>query len=312
MGISSIFSVFKKGLQKTATSISRTIMSAISDQKVWDESTYEKIEETLIQSDFGYKTTQQLMKDIRDRYTRGLIQTSADIVNTISEDIQKQLGAHQDFPLEPQKLTVILMVGVNGAGKTTTTGKLAQKYKNAGYKVMLAAADTFRAAAVEQLILWGERTQCPVISAKQGADPAAVAFDAVTAALARKMDILIIDTAGRQHTKKGLMDELSKITRVVKKVIPEAPHHVLLTIDASMGNNAVLQANAFREVSGVTGLVLTKLDGTGRGGIVVSIHNELKLPIWFVGLGEQPDDLQPFNPQIYTQALFSESGAYAA
>ncbi len=310
MVFGSIFEKFKRGLQKTATSLSRTIMSVVSDQKVWDESTYEQIEATLLQSDFGFKTTRELMKDIRDRYQRGLIKTSSDIVETISNDIRANLGEASELPLQDKKLTVILMVGINGTGKTTTTGKLAKRYKDQGYKVMLAAADTFRAAAVEQLHLWGERTQCPVISAKQGADPAAVAFDAVSAALARGMDILIIDTAGRQHTKKGLMDELAKVTRVIQKVLPEAPHHVLLTIDASMGSNAVAQANAFREVSGVTGLVLTKLDGTGRGGIVVAIRRELELPIWFVGLGEQPDDLQPFDPQNYIQALFSEDGAY--
>lgn len=307
----SLFSVFKKGFQKTATAITRTVMSVISDEKPWDESTYEQIEAALLQADFGVHSTKKLMTDLRDRYSRGLIKTSADIVKTVSADIITQLADQgKEFPLNPHGLTVVLMVGVNGSGKTTTTGKLAQMYRQDHKKVMLAAADTFRAAAVEQLNLWAERTGCQMISAKQGADPAAVAYDAVSAALARGMDILFIDTAGRQHTRKGLMDELTKMTRVIQKLIPEAPHHVLLTIDASAGGNALIQAKEFSGAAGVSGLVLTKLDGTFRGGIVVSIHDQLKLPVWFVGLGEQADDLQPFNPENYTAALFSESGLY--
>lgn len=306
----SILSVFKRGFQKTATAISRKVMSIVNDEKPWDENTYEEIEAALIQADFGIQMVKRIVGDLRDRYERGLIKTSADIINTVSADIISQLGEQREFPLNPNGLTVVLMVGVNGSGKTTTTGKLAQLYRNEGKKVMLAACDTFRAAAVEQLKLWAERSDCQIVAAAQGADPAAVAYDAVSAALARGTDILFIDTAGRQHTKKGLMDELTKITRVITKLLPDAPQHVLLTIDASAGGNALIQAKEFSGAAGVNGLVLTKLDGTFRGGIVVSIHDQLKLPIWFVGLGEQPGDLQPFNPENYTAALFSESGTY--
>ncbi len=203
-------------------------------------------------------------------------------------------------------LTVILMVGVNGSGKTTSIGKLAAYYKGQGKKVMLGACDTFRAAAVEQLQLWGRRVDVPVVAALHGADPASVAFDAVKSALAKNMDILLIDTAGRQHTQKGLMDELAKIRRSIDKVYPGAPQEVWLTVDSSLGANVVRQAQEFSACTGLTGLVLTKLDGTGKGGMVVALHQEFDLPTFFVGLGEQPEDLQPFSPEFYAAALFGE------
>lgn len=306
----SLFSVFKRGFQKTATAITRTLFSVISDEKPWDSSTYAQIEAALLKADFGVQTTRKLMEDLRDRYGRGLIKTSADVVKTVTAEIIQEMGTSTSFMLNPQGLTVVLLVGVNGSGKTTTAGKLAQRYRAEGRKVILAACDTFRAAAVEQLHLWAERTGCQLISAKAGADPAAVAYDAVAAAVAREADLLIIDTAGRQHTKKGLMDELTKITRVIQKQIPEAPHHIWLTVDASSGGNALVQAKEFSGAAGVNGLILTKLDGSFRGGIVVAIHRELKLPIRFVGLGEQPDDLQPFDAEHYANALFSEGGVY--
>jgi fused signal recognition particle receptor len=198
------------------------------------------------------------------------------------------------------------MVGVNGSGKTTTIGKLASRLKGEGKKVVLAACDTFRAAAVEQLQLWGERTGCQVISAKHGADPASVAFDATKAAIAREADYLLIDTAGRQQNQKGLMDELAKIRRSIEKVCPGAPHEVWLTVDSTLGANVLSQAREFSKTTGVTGLVLTKLDGTGKGGMVVALHQEFELPTFYIGLGEQPEDLQPFCAEYYTNALFGK------
>ena len=199
---------------------------------------------------------------------------------------------------------VILMVGVNGSGKTTTIGKLAARLKGQGKKVMLAACDTFRAAAVEQLQLWGERTNTQVIASKHGADPASVAYDAASAALARNMDYLLIDTAGRQHNQQNLMAELEKIRRSVNKVYPGAPHEVWLTVDSSLGANVVNQAREFSKCAGVTGLVITKLDGTGRGGMAVALHREFDLPVFYIGLGESPEDLQEFDPELYADALF--------
>jgi fused signal recognition particle receptor len=203
-------------------------------------------------------------------------------------------------------LTVIFMVGVNGSGKTTTTGKLAAKWTQEGKKVMLAACDTFRAAAVEQLKLWGNRTGCPVVASSAGADPSSVTFDAIQSAQAKGYDILIIDTAGRQHNKKGLMEELAKMKRTASKIIPDAPHEVWLTIDASVGSNALAQAREFTKYADVTGLILTKLDGTGKGGMAVAIQQQLPLPIFFCGFGEQPEDLQPFDPVMFTDAVFGE------
>ena len=301
----SIFSVFKKGLQKTKTSIARTISGAVHGTKVWDESVYEELEAALIQADFGVKTSLKLVEDIRERYKCGKIATTADIIETVKEDLKDVLSSdRRNINLQENNLTVILFVGVNGSGKTTTIGKLAHLWKNEGKKVMLAACDTFRAAAVEQLKLWGERTGCPVVSSQHGADPSSVAFDAVKSALAKDADILLIDTAGRQHTSKGLMDELAKICRTIDKVYPSAPHEVWLTVDSSLGSNAVIQASEFTKVAGITGLALTKLDGTGKGGMAVAIHDELNVPVFFAGLGEQPQDLQPFDPDFYLSAIF--------
>ncbi|HAR67479.1 MAG TPA: signal recognition particle-docking protein FtsY, partial [Lentisphaeria bacterium] len=210
------------------------------------------------------------------------------------------------FKLESQGPTVILMVGVNGSGKTTTTGKLAAMWKAQGKRPVLAACDTFRAAACEQLKIWGERTDCPVIASQHGADPASVAFDACSAAVARGHDIVLIDTAGRQHTAVGLMNELEKIQRVIGRACPGAPHHCWLVVDGSTGTNALQQAREFSKYVPLNGLCLTKLDGTSKGGVVVAIHDELKLPIRYIGLGEGVDDLQPFDCDLFAQALFSD------
>ncbi len=305
----SIFSIFQKGLQKTATSISRSFESIFKGQTVWNAETYEKMERTLIEADFGRAASSALLADIRDRYERGLIHTSSDIFDIAKKDLREFLAGNMREIRRPQSgPAVILIVGVNGSGKTTTAGKMAWLWKNDGKKVMLAACDTYRAAAVEQLKLWGGRTDCPVISSNSGSDPAAVAYDAVSSALSKNCDYLIIDTAGRQHTKKGLMDELSKMCRVIKKVLPDAPHETFLTIDSSTGTNALSQARNFLDSAAVSGLILTKLDGTGKAGTLTAIQKELALPVFFIGLGEQAEDLQPFDPEMYANAIFSDLG----
>jgi len=302
----SVFSIFKRGLQKTATSVTRSVESVFKKVKAWDDSTYEELEVALLQADFGAETTFKLVADLKDRYKRGLIKTTEDAQRVISEDVQKILSKNNRSVALQNDLTVIFMVGVNGSGKTTTTGKLAAKWTLEGKKVMLAACDTFRAAAVEQLKLWGNRTGCPIIASNPGADPSSVTFDAIQSAKAKGYDLLIIDTAGRQHNKKGLMEELAKMKRTAAKVLPDAPHEVWLTIDASVGANALVQAKEFTKYADVTGLILTKLDGTGKGGMAVAIQQQLPLPIFFCGFGEQPEDLQPFDPIMFTDAVFGE------
>ena len=301
----SLFSVFKKGLQKTATSVARSVGGLITDIEKWDDSTFEDLEAALISADFGTETTFRMVEDIRDRYERGLIKTSDDVNKIISADVLNILSRnHRNISINKDGLTVIFMVGVNGSGKTTTAGKLAWQWKNDGKKVSLAACDTFRAAAVEQLKLWGERIDCHVVASKMGADPSAVVYDAIESSMARKSDILIVDTAGRQHTKKGLMEELSKMKRTAEKVCPGAPHEVWLTIDAGIGTNALQQTQEFTNYAGVTGLVLTKLDGTGKGGMAVAIQGKYESPVFYAGFGEQPEDLQPFDPEMFTEAIF--------
>lgn len=302
----SIFSVFKKGLQKTATSVARTVGGLVSDVKVWDESTYEDLEAALLSADFGPETTFRLVEEIRDRYQRGLIKTSEDVNEVIREDIATVLERNvRPIAYNESGPTVILMVGVNGSGKTTTAGKLAAKWTSEGRKVTLAACDTFRAAAVEQLKIWGERVGCHVVASKTGADPSAVLFDAIDSAKARDSDILIIDTAGRQHNKKGLMEELAKMRRTAEKAMPGSPHETWLTIDAGVGSNALRQAEEFAKFADVTGLVLTKLDGTGKGGMAVAIQTKFDAPVFFAGFGESPEDLQPFDPKMFASAIFA-------
>ena len=306
----SLFSVFKRGLQKSKTAVARTLSAAFTGERVWNAETYEDLEASLISADFGVKASLRIVESIRDRYERGLIHTTADIESVAAGDVTEILSRnHRAINYAENGPTVILMVGVNGSGKTTSIGKLTHLWKEEGKKVILAACDTFRAAASEQLKLWGERTGVPVITSFQGADPSAVAYDAVSAAQSRKADVLLIDTAGRQHTHKGLMDELTKMRRTVSKLCPGAPHEVWLTVDASLGANAVNQAREFSRASGVSGLILTKLDGTGRGGMAVAIQEEFDLPVFFVGLGEQPGDLQPFDPEFYADALFGKEVA---
>jgi fused signal recognition particle receptor len=303
----SLFSRFKKGLLKTTTSVTRGISGVFTDSKSWTNEQFDDLESLLISSDFGVTASLNIVSDIRDRYEQGKIATSEDIDKIAAEDVCKILSKNQreiNFATQGQP-TVILFVGVNGSGKTTSIGKLAALWQKEGKKVMLAACDTFRAAAVEQLKLWGDRTGTHVVSAIHGADPSSVAFDAVKSAQARNADILLIDTAGRQHTSKGLMAELSKIHRTINKLYPGAPHEVWLTVDSSQGANAINQAREFAKVANVSGLVLTKLDGTGKGGMAVALQQEFGFPVFFAGLGESPEDMQKFNPKFYADALFN-------
>ena len=302
----SLFSVFKRGLQKTAAGMARSITGLFTGAKAWDNATFEELEYALIAADFGVTAAGEVVKELKERYQLGKIQTSADVFTEAAALVAELLKRNRrEMRLAPAGTpTVILMVGVNGSGKTTTIGKMAALWKNEGKKVMLGAADTFRAAAVEQLRLWGEKTGCPVIAGAACADPASVAFDAVRAACEQKMDFLLIDTAGRQHNKKALMDELAKITRSIGKACPGAPHEVFLTLDASLGSNALAQAREFSRAAALTGLVLTKLDGTGKGGMAAAVGCELELPTFFTGMGEAPEDLQFFDPELYALALF--------
>ena len=302
----SIFSIFKRGLEKSATKLSRAVGGVFSGVKAHGDASFDDLEAMLIAADFGVAAAQKVVSGIRDRYERGRIATDADLVavarNEVAEILKRGMREIRTNP--DGGPLVILMVGVNGSGKTTTIGKLAAKWKAEGKKVILGACDTFRAAAVEQLQLWGERTGCQVVAAKHGADPASVAYDATAAAVARKADVLLIDTAGRQQNQQDLMAELNKICRSIGKVLPGAPHEVWLTVDASLGSNVISQAREFGKTAQVSGLVLTKLDGTGRGGMAVALHEEFGLPTFFAGFGERPEDLQEFDPEFYADALF--------
>lgn len=306
-----LFSIFKKGLQKTAVTVSRTISGIFTGEKKWDAAAFEELEFALIAADFGIKAAGEIVKELKDEYDLGKIATSADIYSEATLLVAEILRKNQrdiNFAAAPSP-TVILMVGVNGSGKTTTIGKLAQLWQSAGKKVVLGAADTFRAAAVEQLQLWGERTNSFVVAGNPQADPASVAFSAAKYAVENHADIVLIDTAGRQQTRKALMDELSKIVRAIGKACPDAPHEVWLTVDASLGSNALSQAREFSKSANLTGLVLTKLDGSGKGGMTVAIHREFELPTFFTGFGEAPEDLQEFDPEMYASALFQNDSA---
>ncbi|MGN0867889.1 MAG: signal recognition particle-docking protein FtsY [Oligosphaeraceae bacterium] len=302
----SLFSFFKKGLQKTTTAIQRGISTLFTDVKTWDADTYKQLEQTLISTDLGPAVTRELLADLKDRYERGEISTGADINAACAEKILSVLDEASVPPIHQngEGPTVILMVGVNGSGKTTSIAKLAHHFMKEGKKVVLGAGDTFRAAGATQLQLWAQRLSCPVVEGKLGGDSAAVAFDAIKSGLRQKADYVIIDTAGRQHTRGDLMAELEKVRRIAGKALADAPHEIWLTVDSSIGSNALVQAREFGKLFPITGLVLTKLDGTGRGGVVVAIRKELGYPVRFVGLGETLDDLQPFQAEDFTRALF--------
>lgn len=301
---------FKQGLEKSRENFQNKLNDLLAVYRKVDEDFFEALEEMLIQADVGFNTVMELVDELRMEAKRQNITETSELREVIVEkivDIYVQDDEEIDrMNIEDDRLNVILMVGVNGVGKTTTIGKLAHRYKQEGKKVVLAAGDTFRAGAIEQLKVWGERVGVEVISQKEGSDPAAVMYDAVNAAKNRGADILICDTAGRLQNKANLMNELQKVRKVIDRNIPGAPHEVLLALDATTGQNALSQAKSFKEVTQVTGIVLTKLDGTAKGGIVLAIRNELQIPVKYVGLGEKLDDLQPFDAESYVYGLFAD------
>ncbi len=303
-GLFSKLKSLKDGLLKTRKNFVSKLDRILLGKKELDEDVIEQLEELLISSDIGVKTTFELIEKIEDRISRSKLDDVNEVKSVLKEYLLEILLKNHSELVFNRKPFVIMVVGVNGTGKTTTIGKLANKYKKAGKKVLIAAADTFRAAAIEQLEEWAKRADIDIIKQKEGADPSAVAFDAVKAAQARDIDILIIDTAGRLHTKVNLMEELKKMKRVIKKVIPDAPHEILLVLDANTGQNAISQTKMFNEALEVSGIVMTKLDGTAKGGIVVAVTNEFGIPIRYIGVGEKIEDLREFNPKEFVEAIF--------
>ncbi|HJV36556.1 MAG TPA: signal recognition particle-docking protein FtsY [Geomonas sp.] len=301
----SFFERLKRSLSKTHESIVGRVDTLLLGKKQIDTDTLEELEEILITADLGVKTTVDLIRTLEQRLKRNELQDGDALKRALKEEIQVRLQAHSaPLVVTAKSPFVILVIGVNGVGKTTTIGKLAAKYTGEGKKVLLAAADTFRAAAAEQLELWSNRVGADIVRHKEGADPSAVVFDACKAALARRTDVLIIDTAGRMHTKVNLMEEMKKIRRVLTREIPDAPHETLLVLDAATGQNALSQAKLFKEAADVSGVVLTKLDGSAKGGIVVAVSHEYSLPVRFIGVGESVEDLRAFDPVQFVDALF--------
>jgi fused signal recognition particle receptor len=298
-----------EGLQKTKESFFTRVGKAIAGKSTVDEEVLDNLEEALVSADVGVDTTIEIINRIEKRVARDKYLNVSELNNILRDEIEGLLresggGDAHDFELPDNRPYVILVVGVNGAGKTTTIGKLAHNFKKAGYQVLLGAADTFRAAATDQLVVWSERAGVPLVKQGMGADPASVAFDTVQSGLTRKSDVIIVDTAGRLHNKAHLMDELSKIKRVMKKLIPEAPHEVLLVLDGSTGQNAIEQARHFTAATDVTALAITKLDGTAKGGVVLAIANQFKIPVKYIGAGEKIDDLLLFDSHEFVDSLF--------
>ncbi len=302
-----------KGLEKTKEGFFSKITKAIAGKSQIDDDVLDQLEEALISSDVGVDTTLELIERIQRRVAKDKYIGTTELNQILQEEMQALLidskeNILEGFSLpEGKKPFVILVVGVNGVGKTTTIGKLATNFKASGKTVMLGAADTFRAAAVDQLTIWSERVGVPIVKKEMGSDPASVAFDAVNSAIAKGVDILIIDTAGRLHNKAHLMEELSKIKRVIQKVIPDAPHETLLVLDGTTGQNAIEQARHFSTATDVTALAITKLDGTAKGGIVLAIANQFKIPVKFIGVGEKAEDLMLFDKKVFVERLFSIS-----
>ncbi len=300
-----LFDKFKKGLAKTRSSFVGGLKSVLTLGRAIDEELLEELEESLLLSDVGPQTTNDLLEAVRDGAKRGKLKQAEEVQAFLREEIAERLRmGGTEVARNPDGPTVILVCGVNGSGKTTSIGKLTKYLSSQGNKVVLGAADTFRAAAVEQLTIWSERNDVDIVKQATGADPAAVAFDACQAARARKADYVIIDTAGRLHTQENLMQELGKIRRVVGKAVEGAPHEVILVLDATTGQNAVRQADLFNETADVTGLFVSKLDGTAKGGAVVAIRDVIGVPVKFVGLGEQIDDIEAFDPEAFAAAMF--------
>jgi fused signal recognition particle receptor len=303
-------------LRKTGDTPKRTLWQKIKDFAMADvgvllrggpdAGSLEKLEQLLLEADFGVPVTLRLVEDVERRASRGLVKSQDEFQAALREGVEDALRAGNSsatLALAASKPTVILVVGVNGAGKTTFIGKLSQMFREQGKRVLVAAGDTFRAGAIDQLRVWAERTGADFIGAKAGTDPAAVAFDAIDAAVARQADVLIVDTAGRLHTSEGLMDELKKVARVITKRLPAAPHETLLVLDGTIGQNAVVQAKTFADAVPVSGLVVTKLDGTAKGGVVVAVHEAIDVPVKFLSVGEKADDLVPFDPAEFSLEL---------
>jgi fused signal recognition particle receptor len=297
----------KEAVTRTRENLAERIEEAVSFSKEIDRNTLDDLEATLIGADLGTTTTHEVLEKLRERADRKQIQDVDELKRLLKDELLAILTSSNDRPVQKVDGTpeVILVVGVNGTGKTTTIGKLAQVFRSQGKNVLMCAADTFRAAAIEQLEVWGQRTGTEVIKTKAGGDPAAVLFDALQAATARKTDYVVVDTAGRLHTKTNLMSELDKMRRTAQRIIPGAPHETLLVMDATTGQNGLQQARLFTEAAGVTGIVLTKLDGTAKGGVVVAISRELGLPVRYVGVGEKAGDLLPFDPKEFVDSLFA-------
>jgi len=304
-GKKGFFQRLKEGLFKTHEGLVSKIDELVAGKKEIDEGLLAELEEILITSDIGVKTTQELLDNLTAKVQRKELE-DADLLRQSLQEQIFQILSRQEKPLnvEAARPFIIMVIGVNGTGKTTTIGKIAQKFKAQGKSVLLVAADTFRAAAIEQLEIWGQRVNCEVIKQKSGSDPSAVVFDALKAAKSRSSDVMIVDTAGRLHTKINLMEELKKVKRIVDREVPGAPHEILLVLDATTGQNAIAQAKMFNQSLGVTGIVLTKLDGTAKGGILIAISDELKIPLRYIGIGEKVDDLREFNARDFVEALF--------
>ncbi len=303
-----------QGLEKTKTSFFQKLTKSILGKSTVDDDVLDNLEETLITSDVGVETTLKIIEHLQERIKRDRYISTSELNSILRAEISQLLrkpayDAERFFPADfdaplPKHPYVILVVGVNGVGKTTTIAKLAYRYKQAGKKVMLGAADTFRAAAVEQLMLWADRVEVPIVQQGMNADPASVAYDTLQSALAKDIDVVIIDTAGRLHNKVGLMNELTKIRKVMQKLVPDAPHEVLLVLDASTGQNAIEQARQFTQATDVNALALTKLDGTAKGGVIIGISDQFHIPVRYIGLGEKMTDLQLFNPDDFVDSLF--------
>ena len=301
-----LFKKIKDGLKKTRETVVNKIESMLKSFTKIDEELFEELEELLIMGDVGVSTATKITDELRKRVKKEGVTNPEDVLGLLQEITADMLRGGEELHISTRP-SIILVIGVNGVGKTTTIGKLANNLRKQGKKVILAAADTFRAAAIDQLEIWGERAKCDVIKQKEGSDPAAVVYDAISAAKARGADVIIADTAGRLHNKKHLMGELAKISRIIDRELPNADKEFLIVLDATTGQNAVNQAKAFKDATGITGIVLTKLDGTAKGGVVLSIKEELGVPVKYIGVGEQMDDLQPFDADDFAKALFTRT-----
>ena len=302
------FDKLKKGLAKTRFNVTNSVNQVFSSYDVVDDDFYEELEEIMIMSDMGVRTTDEIISNLKERVINENIQNTVEVKKVLMDTIKDQMRVNEaDFAFEDQK-SLILMIGVNGVGKTTTVGKLANLYRRQGKSVLIAAADTFRAGAAEQLTEWAKRAKVPIITGKDGGDPGAVVYDAIQAAKARDADILIVDTAGRLHNKNNLMKEMSKLFKIIAREYGFAHLETLIVLDGTTGQNALMQAREFAEVTAITGIVLTKLDGTAKGGIAIAIQSELGFPVKYIGVGEKIDDMQRFDSDAFVDALFADDG----